>query len=112
MIRLTTPIQRFTFDTDPSVFASILITYKQEGQIIVEKTEEDLEMEFDNQKSVWNVWFRFTQEETKRFKSTEPPVKAPPVRVQVRVLTHEGEALASEKYTLSVEDVLNEEVLT
>ena len=111
MIRATTPKHIFTFETDPSDFARILITYAQNGEIVMEKNKEDLQVDpitIPSGKVVgYNAWFRMTQEETKAFKA-EPGKQ---VSVQVRVLTYAGEALASEKRTISVLDVLNDEVL-
>lgn len=111
MIRATTPKHMFVFDTDPSEFKTILITYAQGDQIILEKQKDDLTIEEQQNacmETEYIAWFRMTQEETKLFTAT-PGNK---VTVQVRVLTYDGESLASEKKTLAVQDVLNDEVLT
>ena len=42
MIRATTPKHVFLFDADPSVYSKILITYQQNGAIVLEKTKDDL----------------------------------------------------------------------
>lgn len=111
MIRLTTPIHKFIFNSDPNEYSRILITYAQGNSIILEKEREDLEIDerYDEatEETKWDVWFRMTQQETKKFSASGPPVK-----VQVRVLTSDGVAMASEKRSLSVDDVLNDEVLT
>ena len=108
MIRATTPLQEFTFETNPEDFARILITYKQDEEIILEKTKADLTFssnEGEDGSVVYVAAFRMTQEEANLF--------APePVRVQVRVLTSESEALASDITTMRVTDVLDDEVLT
>lgn len=103
MIRATTPKHIFVFDTDinPASYSRILITYSQNNKIIMEKEKDDLTIENNT------VWFRMTQEDTNRFRAGNDC----PVQVQVRVLTVAGEALASEKRTLTVQDVLNDEVL-
>ena len=112
MIRATTPIHSFLFDEDPSLYDRILITYSQGNIIVLEKQKEDLTVEpinigdFD-QDVAYRAWYRLTQEETKKFSKT--PGK--PIYVQVRVLTSAGEALASEKKLIQVQDVLNDEVL-
>ena len=106
MIRATTPKHMFIFDTDPSVYERILITYAQNGEIIIEKGKDDLTIEeiTDSGVQKYNAWFRLTQEEANKF-------SAKMVAVQVRVLTTSGEALASEQMSFRVEDVLNDEVL-
>lgn len=106
MIRATTPKHMFIFDTDPSVYERILITYAQNGEIIIEKGKDDLTIEeiTDSGVQKYNAWFRLTQEEANKF-------SARMVAVQVRVLTTSGEALASEQMSFRVEDVLNDEVL-
>ena len=108
MIRATTPLQEFTFESNPADFARILITYKQDEVIIMEKTQADLSFSSfigEDGIIVYVAAFRMTQEEANMF--------APePVRVQVRVLTSDGEALASDIATMRVTDVLDDEVLT
>lgn len=111
MIRATTPKHIFTFETDPSLFEKILITYVQGDNIVMEKTKEDLTFEpvinaFGDTVG-YSAWFRLTQEETKGFLAGA----GKQVSVQVRVLTAAGEALASDKKSFSVQDVLNDEVL-
>lgn len=109
MIRATTPKHTFIFETDPTIYSRILITYAQNDKIIMEKEKDDLTFEETADSTFGDTgycaWFRMTQEETKKFDARYP------VKLQVRVLTTFGEALASEKKTLSVQDVLNDEVL-
>ena len=111
MIRATTPKQTFIFDINPDNFSKILITYAQNDKIILEKTKGDLTIgpvtDAFEQVTGYSAWFRMTQEETNKFEAG--PGKQ--VTVQVRVLTIGNEALASEKKTFSVQDVLNDEVL-
>lgn len=139
MIRATTPKHTFIFETDPDAFSRILITYAQGNDIIMEKEKDDLTIEAvevpichccedfsgfsdeengssdsgssdpieEETRTEWHAYFRLTQEETKKFKAT-PGAQ---VRVQVRVLTYAGEALASDKKIITVQDVLNDEVL-
>lgn len=112
MIRATTPIHTFVFDEDPSGYERILITYAQGGSIVMEKEKDDLEFgtieDVFSDKISYKAFYRLTQEETKQFQAGG----GKPVQVQVRVLTSSGEALASDKKTISVQDVLNDEVLT
>ncbi len=108
MIRATTPLQEFTFESNPEDFARILITYKQDENIVLEKTQDDLSFSSyigEDGIIVYIAAFRMTQEEANLF---EPE----PVRVQVRVLTADNEALASDITTMKVTDVLDDEVLT
>ena len=111
MIRATTPKHMFIFDTDPTIYSKILITYQQNGQNILEKTKDDLSFEEVESpctgETKFAAWFRLTQEESNKFKAG--PGKQ--VIVQVRALTTDNEALASDKKTFNVQDVLNDEVL-
>ena len=112
MYRATTPKHSFIFDVNPeTTFQRILITYSQNDNIVLEKQKEDLTFEEgtdceDN--PVWIASLRLTQEETKKF-AANPGNQ---VSVQIRALTNAGEALASEKKKFSVQDDLNDEVLT
>lgn len=103
MIRATTPTHRFIFDQNPDLFEKILITYAQSGRIVLEKGKDDLTFEEQSEEQ-YPAYVQLTQEETNLFRTS-------PVTVQVRVLTTGGEVLASEKKTIKVEDVLNDEVL-
>ena len=112
MIRATTPKHIFYFETDPSVYSRILITYAQNGRTVLEKEKDDLTIEqttapCDQTRTVFAAWFRLTQEEANKFQAGP----GNQVSVQVRVLTTSNEALASDKKTFSVQDVLNDEVL-
>lgn len=106
MTRLTTPRQEFQFDTDPSDFARIQITYNQDGNNILVKEKNDLTIE-QTEDGTWTASFTMTQEETALF---DPDGDV--VRCQTRILTTQGEALASDIATIKVKDVLNQEVLT
>jgi hypothetical protein len=100
MIRATTPTHTFELPFDYEQFVSkILITYKQGKDIILEKTENDISFSGNT------VSFELTQEETNLFNGEMI------VDIQVRVLTKGGEALASETWHKTVNDVLNDKVL-
>ena len=120
MIRATTPKHIFIFEVDPSEFKRILITYEQDGHIVMEKDQDDLtfESETDDEtgETIYTAWYRLSQEETAKFLPEQTffgtrSEKHTRVSVQVRVLTTSDEALASDKKTLNVQDVLNDEVL-
>lgn len=112
MIRATTPTHRFFFDVDPEEsFQKILITYAQNGQIVLEKHESDLSFESCEDfsgKSVYIASLKLTQEETNLFNAKPKGT----VSIQVRAITPEGDAVASDISNISVENVLNDEVLT
>lgn len=111
MIRATTPRHVFVFeDIDPvENFSQILISYAQNDQIVLEKNKDDLEFSTETcgKKQVYVASYRLTQEETKLFSSKPRNV----VEVQVRALTNGGDVYASDKRSITVQDVLNDEVL-
>ena len=112
MIRATTPIHTFLFDEDPSMYEKILITYSQANIVVLEKHKEDLTIEqiegdFSCRRGAYRAWYRLTQDETKKFRGGA----GKPIYVQVRVLTEDGEALASEKKLIQLQDVLDDKEL-
>lgn len=100
MIRVTTPQHKFTFPTDPSTYKVIKITYAQNNRVVLEKVKSDLTFGENN-----SATLQLTQGETKAFRANIP------VQLQVRVLTAGNDVLASAEITVSVDDVLNDEVL-
>ena len=112
MIRATTPRHVFYFQIDPQEnFKRILISYMQNGKIVLEKEKEDLTfgeepVTTDCGETAYTAWCRLTQNECNLFKANEGPVT-----LQIRVLTYEDEALATVKRSIQVVDVLNDEVL-
>ena len=111
MIRATTPRHTFIFEQNPEeLFEKILITYSQDDKIVMEKTQDDLEYgtcEDCDGNTVYTASVRLTQEETNMFSANPKSM----VEVQVRALTFDGDALASDKKAMAVYDVLNDEVL-
>lgn len=99
MIRGTTPTHIFNLPVDTSTLKEVRITYEQFQRAVIEKTETDVQMEGKT------ITLTLTQEETLKFKHTSK------VRVQLKVLTTTGAALASPIKELSVDEILNEEVL-
>ena len=99
MRRATTPLHKFTLPDDPSNYEKILITYKQNGSIVLEKTKDDLT--FDGT----TASVLLTQEETNLFDSRYV------VQVQVRVLTTSDFAYTSQIFTFKVEEVLDGRIL-
>ena len=108
MIRATTPTHTFTFDTlDPSTFKVLNIYYAQQGVEILTKGKDDctFSTKETDTKMIYLASVTLTQEETKLFKPKFD------VEVQLRVLTSDDRALATQKYKLPVRDVINDEVL-
>ena len=110
MYRASTPKQSFLCDVNPDeTFKTILITYAQNGEVVLEKDKDDLTFDTTTDckgETVYEAYFRLTQEESNLFDA------ASKVSVQVRALTYEGEAVVFDKEILTVLDVLNDEVLT
>ena len=105
MIRATTPLQEFVFTDNPDTFSKMLITYSQEDTVVLEKTKSDLTFTRHEDGVRWIGAFRMTQQEANLFDEGT-------ARVQVRVLTTQGEAFAGDKTNIKVDDVLDDEVLT
>lgn len=101
MYRATTPTHKYVFSHDLSEFKTILITYKQKGKIIMEKTKSDLTIDGKI------ASFVLTQEEANAFSPGDRSVS-----IQVRAVDIRGTALASRIFQLNIKDVLNDEVLT
>jgi archaellum component FlaF (FlaF/FlaG flagellin family) len=97
MYRVTTPTHTFNLPFETSLIDKLILTYKQNGKTIIEKTEADVEM--DGTK----VSVTFTQQETALF-------KADIAKVQMRVKSGE-KVMASNILTVNVNEVLNKEVL-
>lgn len=94
--RGTTPIHVFTTDTDLSEAEVIYITYKQQGNVVLEKTKGDLT--FDEEE----ISLSLTQEESLRFSSPGT------VKIQIRARFADGTAIASNIVTTSVENILKD----
>lgn len=99
MIRGTTPTHYFTLPFDTGQVEKLIITYAQNGVVVLELTEENVAM--DGQE----IRYQLSQEDTLRFKSN---VLA---EVQVRVKTTDRNVLASNVMAISVSKILNEDVL-
>lgn len=103
MVRGTTPTHTFIFPFSSSLIETLFITYKQvigNGKsIIIEKGLNDCET-IDNKLIV-----KLTQEETLTL------VHGVQTEIQVRVKTHDGEALASQIIRVSTEEILKDGVI-
>ena len=105
MFRLTTPTHRFIMGLDPNEWSKFIISYSQNGKIILEKTEEDeFEVEsLDNGASVLSL--KLSQEETQLFSHTAS------VYVQIRCQYENGDTFASNKMSFKVNDVINDTIM-
>ena len=99
MRRGTTPTHTFTVPFGIENVADALVVYAQSDKEILRKTVSHCHME-GNTLSV-----DLTQEETFLFNCQKK------VQIQVRVLTTEGKALASDIITIDVDKCLSSEVL-
>ena len=100
MIRTATPTHELVIPLDPEVIADIWVTYKQGEEIICEIRK-------DKMSNKGNLWFyKLTQEQTKKFCGCSS------VRIQAKVLTTGSDVFVSDVFRKTVEDVLNDEVMT
>lgn len=109
MIRATTPTHKFEFkNLDPTTFKEINVYYAQQGVEILKKTKTDFQFTTQETENdiIYIAYVMLTQEETKLFKGGKTPVK-----IQLRVLTSDGRALATDEYEVPVYNVINDEVL-
>ena len=104
MYRVTTPTHTFTLPIETSTCKEILVTYEQ-GNETLEFHYEDNTLPDGMTLVNKDVMIRLTQEQTKAFSAKKPIV------VQIRVLTSDDEAFASQIFKVFVNDVLNDEVL-
>lgn len=100
MIKGTTPTHIFTLPFDTGMIKTIQVAYAQGGVVMLTKGNADCTFD-QNMVSV-----RLSQEDTFLFAENAC------VEVQVRVLTMEGEALASGIMRIRCKDILTDEVLT
>ena len=104
MYRVTTPYWTFTLPIQTATCKEVMVSIKQ-GETVLTKHYENgtmpSGMSFDGKQ----VIVKLTQEETKAF---NPRFS---VYTQVRVLTNDDDAYASQIFTVKVNDVLNEEIL-
>ena len=100
MIRGTTPTHVFRLPVSADTVKAVRIVYAQNNAVKLQKCNEDCTMEGNT------VTCKLSQEDTFLFADGEC------ILVQVRVLTNEGEALASRVMRVHCEECLSDEVLT
>lgn len=94
MRRGTTPIYNFAINVDLTQ-ATVFVTFTQKT-VVVEKTGEALTI------SPYNIAVQLTQEDTLSFTAGKP------VKCQIRYITADGYADASDIYEMEVTDVLKD----
>ena len=99
MIRGTKQTHIFKLPIDTGTISKIRITYVQSGKTVLEVTEDEVVMD-DNE-----VRYRLSQEDTLKFKF---PAN---VELQMKILMTDGSVMASPVIRLTVEKILNTEVL-
>jgi hypothetical protein len=100
MIRGTTPELTFNLPFDISTIKSLYVTFTdRDGNAVLEKAKADCTL------SGKTVKVKLTQAETLNFKGRQS------VQIQLRVLTNDGEALASTIYTVNVAEILKDGVI-
>ena len=98
MRRGTTPVFNFAINVDLTD-ATVYVTFTQKTTVI-EKTGDDLTV------SPYNIEVQLTQEDTLGFAAGKP------VRAQIRYVTENGYADASDIYELDVEEILKDGEIT
>ena len=112
MYRGTTPQHDFLFDVDPQlVFRRILITYAQNGKVVLTKTKNDLTYEEvedpETHEISYKASFKMTQQEANSFDGS-----CPYIQLQMRFMDNNNHVVASPIVKIRLENVLNDEVLT
>lgn len=99
MIKYTTPTHIFNVNVDLTSAEVIYLTYKQNNNIVVEKTKEDLTI------TPTQVTVTLTQEDTGGF------IMGTPVEIQFRAKFYDTTAIASNIMKTTVERVLKDGVI-
>ena len=99
MRRGTTPEHTFTLPFDTSIISAARILYEQDNAVKITKTTE--QCNFDGRV----IAVKLTQAETLALMCNST------VKIQVRILTTDGEAMASDIITAFVDECLDNEVL-
>lgn len=98
MHRSSTPTFTINLATDVQACDEIILTFKQQGEIKLEKHRSDLEIEGSK------ISYTMTQEESRAFKARRP------VSMQAELKTG-GKVVYTQIMTVFVEPVLNDEVI-
>ena len=99
MIRGTTPTHTFNLPFGVETIKEVRITYQQDNNTVIEKTEADCTKEGQR------ILVKLTQEETLQF------TEGKQVSIQLKVLTTSNDVLVSQIAKTNCGKALNEEVL-
>lgn len=99
MRRGSTPTHTFSLPVDTSIIAKQRITYAQQGQIVMVKTDDDITLAGNT------IQVKLTQAETLAFCVNRA------VEIQWEALTTSGDKLQSGIMSVGVDRCLNDEVL-
>ena len=97
MIRGTTPTHIFSIPIDSTLISKIRVTYEQNGTNIITKDYSGADV------SGGSLYVKLTQDETLLFSSYNT------AKVQLRVLTTEGDAMASNVIVMQPERLLDDQ---
>lgn len=100
MIKGTTPTLEFELPFEVALVKNAYVTLSQKGVIVINKQIKDCEC----QSNILSV--KLTQEDTIRLNATDI------VEIQIRVLTANDDALASEIWTTYAERILYEGIIS
>ena len=100
MFRATTPTHIFALPFDTSTLQEVRVTYVQNKEIILTKTEADCTLDGAE------IKIRLTQEETLLFEGERR------VEIQLRILTKDGQVMASDIMKVWANSCLDEEILS
>lgn len=100
MIRGTTPRHTFTIPFDTSLIKTGKVVYYQDGAVVLEKEIAHCSLDGNT------ITIKLTQEDTFAFNCSGGYVY-----IQIRLLTLEGDALASDEIRVEVRRCLDSEVL-
>lgn len=101
MIRGTTPVLEFTLPFDTELLEEAYVTISQRGAVVIEKSIDECTLKH----TMLSV--RLSQEETLELIAQ----RNLRVEIQLRVLTRDGEALASNIETVDVGRILKDGVI-
>lgn len=99
MYRGTTPTLKFTLPFDTSTLDAVWVTIAQGGNVIIDKTKVDCDLKGKE------IIVTLTQEETLALKAESK------AEIQLRVLTTDGLALASEIFREDTKCILKDGVI-
>ena len=101
MIRGTTPVLEFTLPFDTELLEEAYVTISQRGAVVIEKSIDECTLKHTM------LTVRLSQEETLELIAQ----RNLRVEIQLRVLTRDGEALASNIETVDVGRILKDGVI-